>query len=106
MQELPFAEGVARIAPCTEHCAARAAARRHRPQDMTRPPASPYLSGLAAADQLGAVTRAAPRRRGPRADLASRPALCPPLCTIPHVCTDEVTGQHSPDALCVHLAFY
>ena len=101
MEELPFAEGVARIAPCTEHCAARAAARRHRSQDMTRPPASPHLSGLAAADQLGAVTRAAPRRRGPRADLASRPALCPPGSTTPHVCIPtQVTGQHSRRSLC------
>ena len=106
MQELPFAEGVARIAPCTEHCAARAAARRHRSQDMTRPPASPHLSGLAAADQLGAVTRAAPRRRGPRADLASRPALCPLLCTLSLMCvpTRSLVSQTAQETLSMHLS--
>jgi hypothetical protein len=39
-EELPFGEGVARIAPCMEHCAARAAARRR---------ASPPLPGHDAA---------------------------------------------------------
>lgn len=41
---------VARTYHCAARHAARHAARRHRPHYMTRPPATPYLTGLASAD--------------------------------------------------------
>ena len=57
MEELPLAEGGVQVARTS--IAPRYAAHRHRSHDMTRPPATPYLTGLASADQLGAVVTCA-----------------------------------------------